>query len=103
MGPCVRRDDRVERSRSRPYPPLRPSSRSADDTGGTCSPWDARETEMRVLLKALAAPDCKLKLFESSVTSTLCWPLPSSAPLRGVAEVRISAFSGVEIGASPWE
>ena len=56
---------------------------------------------MRVLLKALAAPDCELKLFRSSVTSTLYWPLPSSATLPGVAEVRISALSGVEIGARP--
>ena len=82
---------------------MRTSSSSDDDTCGTCSPSEARETEMRVLLKALAAPDCEFRLFSSSVTSTLYWPLPSSATLPGVAEVRISAFSGVEIGARPWE
>src|SRR6186997_1909608 len=85
------------------YPPIRTSSSSDDETWGTCSPSEARETEMRVLLKAVAAPDCEFKLLSSSVTSTLYWPLPSSATLSGVAEVRISAFSGAEIGASPWE
>ena len=58
---------------------------------------------MRVLLKAVAAPDCELRLLSNSVTSTLYWPVLSSATLPGVAEVRISAFSGAEIGASPWE
>ena len=82
---------------------MRTSSSKEDDTCGTCSPSEARETEMRVLLKAMAAPDCEFKLFRSSVTSTLYWPLLSSATLPGVAEVRISAFSGVEIGAKPWE
>ncbi len=47
-----------------PYPPMRTSSRSDDDTCGTCSPSEARETEMRVLLKALAAPDCEFRLFK---------------------------------------
>src|SRR6267142_2064384 len=61
------------------YPPMRTSSSSDDDTCGTCSPSEARETEMRVLLNAVAAPDCESRLFRSSVTSTLYWPLPSSA------------------------
>src|SRR5207244_12815247 len=102
-GPGVGRDDGVEGALGAPYPPMRTSSSSDDDTCGTCSPSEARETEMRVLLKALAAPDCEFKLFKSSVTSTLYWPLPSSATLPGVAEVRINAFSGAEIGASPCE
>src|SRR6478736_8213564 len=85
------------------YPPMRTSSSKEDDTCGTCSPSEARETEMRVLLKAMAAPDCAFKLFRSSVTSTLYWPLPSSATLPGVAEVRICSCYRAEIGASPWE
>src|SRR5450631_3680834 len=82
MGPCVRRDDRE------PYPPAfsalakLTSSSSEDDTEGTCSPSEAREMATRVLLKTVSAlATCALRLFNSSVISTLCWPLPSSATL----------------------
>ena len=36
--------------------PKRTSSRSEDETEGTCSPSEARETATRVLLKAASAP-----------------------------------------------
>src|SRR5215470_23766 len=86
------------------YPPMRISSVSEDDTLGTCSPSEAREMATRVLLKTLSTPVPSLpKLLSSSETSTLFWPLLSSATLPGVAEVRISALSGAEIGARPCE
>src|SRR5216684_582373 len=87
----------------KPQPPRLTSSIRVEDTVGTCSPSEAREIETRVLLKTLSTPAWELKLFSSSETSTLFWPLESSATLPGVAEVRISALSGALIGASPWE
>ena len=83
----------------------RTSSISEEDTEGTCSPSEAREIATRVLLKTASAPavGCALMLLSSSVTSTLYWPLESSATLPGVAEDRISALSGALIGARPWE
>src|SRR3979490_1270415 len=80
------------------------SSSSDDDTDGTCSPSDARDTAMRVLLKTASAPAAfEPILFNSSVTSTLVWPLESSATFPGVADDRISALSGALIGARPCE
>src|SRR5687768_6157437 len=73
----------------KPQPPRLTSSTSVEDTVGTCSPSEAREIEMRVLLKTLSRPAWVLKLLRSSETSTLFWPLESSATLPGVAEVRI--------------
>src|ERR1700709_2920493 len=82
----------------------RTSSFSDDDTEGTCSPFDARDTAIRVLVKRASAPAAfEPMLFKSSVTSTLLWPLESSATLPGVADDRISALSGALIGASPCE
>src|ERR1700752_479360 len=97
MGPCVRRDDN--------YPPMRISSSSEDDTLGTCAPSEAREIETRVLLKTLSTPPapCAFRLLRSSATSTLFWPLESSATLPGVADVRISALSDAASGARPCE
>src|SRR5258708_2484900 len=97
---------RVERSRlgfACLYPPNWMSSSSDDDTDGTCSPSLAREIATRVLLKALSAPACAVRLFKSSATSTLYWPLESSATLPGVAEDSTRVFSGGLIGARPWE
>src|SRR3954471_7401965 len=85
------------------YPPMRTSSSNEDDTEGTCSPSDAREIATRVLLKAVSAPACAVRLPSNSATSTLLGPWESSTTLPGVAEVRISAFSGGEIGARPCE
>src|SRR5437660_1571501 len=80
--------------------PRRTSSRSDDDTEGTCSPSEAREIETRVLLNTASAPFvCAARLPSNSETSTLCSPLESSATLPGAAEVRISALSGALIGA----
>src|SRR5919197_6705881 len=86
-------------------PPMRISSSSEDDTDGTCSPSEAREMATRVLLKTPSTPPapCAFRLLSSSETSTLFWPLLSSATLPGVAEVRISAFSLAAIGARPCE
>src|SRR5882724_4761071 len=85
------------------HPPMRTSSSREDDTEGTCSPSLAREIATRVLLKAVSAPAWAARLLSSSDISTLYAPLESSATLPGVAEVRIRAFSGGEIGARPWE
>ena len=80
------------------------SSSRDDDTEGTCSPSDERETATRVLLKAaLGGGSAPSRLFNSSDTSTLLAVLESSTTLPGVAEDRISAFSGGLIGARPWE
>src|ERR1700692_2147171 len=84
--------------------PRRISSNSEDETVGTCSPSEAREMATRVLLKMVSASAAwTLRLFNSSDTSTLCSPLPSSATLPGVAEVRIRALSGGLIRARPGE
>src|SRR6266702_1426952 len=85
------------------HPPKRMSSNSDDDTDGTCSPSDTREMVTRVLLKAASAVAWAPRLFNSSETSTLLELLESSATLPGVADVRISAFSGGLIGARPCE
>src|SRR3984893_15090879 len=83
--------------------PKRTSSSSEEDTDGTWAPSEAREIATRVLLKTVSAAAWALRLLSSSATSTLYWPLESSATLPGVAEVRISALSGAAIGARPWE
>jgi len=85
------------------YPPMRMSSSREDDTDGTCSPSLAREMATRVLLKAASALARVSRLRSSSETSTLLGAVESSATLPGVAEDRISAFSGGLIGARPWE
>src|SRR6185312_16512657 len=80
------------------------SSSKDDDTEGTCSPSEARAIATRVLLKTVSAPTSPvLRLLSSSVTSTLYWPLESSATLPGVADVSTMVFSGGLIGARPWE
>src|ERR1700732_130611 len=105
MGPGLRRDDSVAQlpALALALVPRRTSSSSEDETDGTCSPSEAREMATRVLLKTDSAPPaCAVRLLSSSDTSTLCSPLPSSATLPGVAEVRTSALSGALIGARQW-
>src|SRR5258708_33742715 len=96
---------RVERSRlgfACLYPPNWMSSSSDDDTDGTCSPSEAREIATRGLLKALSAPAWAVRLFKSSATSTLYWPLESPATLPGGAEDSTWVFSASRIGAERW-
>src|SRR6185437_273976 len=82
----------------------RMSSRSEDDTDGTCSPALVREIATRVLRNTASAPrPFTVRLRNSSATSTLWEPLESSATLPGVADERISALSGAMIGARPCE
>ena len=83
---------------------MRMSSSSDDDTSGTCSPSEARETATRVLLKAACGAGLRIQIVQQLGHQHAVLALAeSSATLPGVAEDRISAFSGAEIGARPWE